>query len=76
MALLVRLRGAHRPHPTTVGSDAPGPRRLEGALDRRLTIHRRGLAGPATHIPGLFYLIALNVIVAHNAALAGGRWRC
>jgi Sap, sulfolipid-1-addressing protein len=29
------------------------------------------LAGPATHVPGLFYLIALNVILAHNLATAG-----
>ena len=27
--------------------------------------------GPATHIPGLFYLIALNVIVAHQPERAG-----
>ena len=25
---------------------------------------------PVTHVPGIFYLIALNVIVAHDAALA------
>jgi hypothetical protein len=45
--------------------------RMRAALDRRLTIRTAALAGPATHIPGLFYLIALNVIVAHDAALAG-----
>ena len=43
--------------------------RLRSALDRRLTTHTAALAGPATHIPGLFYLIALNVIVAHQASL-------
>ena len=57
-----------------VGGDAgDAPRaggRLRSALDRRLTTHTAALAGPATHIPGLFYLIALNVIVAHQAALA------
>ena len=30
------------------------------------------IAGPLTHLPGLFYLIALNVIVAHNPRLPGG----
>jgi hypothetical protein len=44
--------------------------RMRAALDRRLTIRTAALAGPATHIPGLFYLIALNVIVAEDAALA------
>ena len=53
------------------GRDADAPRaggRLRSALDRRLTTHTAALAGPATHLPGLFYLIALNVIVAHQAA--------
>ena len=44
--------------------------RMKAALDRRLTLRTAALAGPATHIPGLFYLIALNVIVAHNVAIA------
>jgi hypothetical protein len=43
--------------------------RMKAALDRRLTLRTAALAGPATHVPGLFYLIALNVIVAHNVAL-------
>ena len=50
--------------------DAPGGR-VQTALGRRLTIRTAALAGPVTHIPGLFYVIALNVIIAHNAALAG-----
>jgi len=51
--------------------DAPRPAgRMRSVLDRRLTIRTAALAGPATHIPGLFYLVALNVIVAHNVALA------
>jgi len=50
--------------------DAPGTDgRLKTVLDRRLTLRAAALAGPATHVPGLFYLIALNVIVAHNAAI-------
>ena len=52
--------------------DAPKARgRLRTALDERLTTRTAALAGPATHIPGLFYLIALNVIIAHNAEFAG-----
>jgi len=46
--------------------------RMKAALDRRLTLRTAALAGPATHIPGLFYLIALNVIVAHNARVPRG----
>jgi hypothetical protein len=52
-------------------ADAPEPgNRVRAALDRRLTVRTAALAGPATHIPGLFYLIALNVILAHNVAIA------
>jgi Sap-like sulfolipid-1-addressing protein len=51
--------------------DAPRPAgRMKSMLDSRLTIRTAAFAGPATHIPGLFYLVALNVIVAHNVALA------
>jgi hypothetical protein len=50
--------------------DAPsGTGRMKAALGRRLTTRTAALAGPATHIPGLFYLIALNVILAHNVAI-------
>ena len=53
--------------------DAPQPRsRMKAMLDGRLTRRTAALAGPATHIPGVFYLIALNVIVAHNARVARG----
>ena len=52
--------------------DAPKARgRLRSALAERLTTRTAALAGAATHIPGLFYLIALNVIIAHNAEFAG-----
>jgi hypothetical protein len=52
-------------------ADAPAPgARMREALGRRLTTRTAAIAGPATHIPGLFYLIALNVIVAHDAATA------
>ena len=41
---------------------------LNGHVNKRVAV----LAGPATHLPGIFYFIALNVIVAHNARVAGG----
>ena len=40
-------------------------------LDRQITVRAAALAGPLTHIPGVFYLIALNVIAAHNPHLPG-----
>lgn len=40
-------------------------------LDQRITVRAAALVGPLTHIPGLFYLIALNVIVAYNRDLPG-----
>ena len=45
---------------------------LMARLDRQITVRFAALAGPLTHIPGVFYLIALNVIVAHNPELPGG----
>jgi len=48
--------------------DAPRPPGRWAALrERRLTFRGAVLAGPATHIPGLFYLIALNLIAAYQA---------
>jgi hypothetical protein len=40
-------------------------------LGRRLTVSVAALTGLLTHIPGLFYLLALNIIVAHNPRAAG-----
>jgi hypothetical protein len=46
--------------------DAPKPsRRWDKLLQHRLTLRTATIAGPMTHIPGVFYLIALNIIVAH-----------
>jgi Sap, sulfolipid-1-addressing protein len=50
--------------------DAPG--RWKTLLERRLSADTAALAGPATHIPGLFYLIALNVIAAHQPSVPTG----
>jgi Sap, sulfolipid-1-addressing protein len=61
-----RLGGSHP-------ADAPKARgRFDGLLERRLTVRTAIVAGPMTHIPGLFYLVALNVIVASQPTVAGG----
>lgn len=53
--------------------DAPGPgRRWARLLEQRLTLKTVAIAGPATHIPGLFYLVALNVIITHRAGVLVG----
>src|SRR5262245_31594593 len=52
--------------------DAPHTQRWATLLDRRLTTRTAAVAGPFTHIPGVFYLIALNVIVAHNERVRDG----
>jgi hypothetical protein len=41
-------------------------------LDRKVTVTAAAIAGPLTHLPGLFYLIALNLIVAHNPKVPAG----
>ena len=41
-------------------------------LGERLTMRTAAIAGPLTHIPGIFYLLALNIIVAANPWLPGG----
>ncbi len=50
----------------------PSPGRWNQRLERHLTLRNAALAGPATHIPGLFYLIALNLIVAHDPNVPRG----
>jgi hypothetical protein len=60
---LVRRRSDH---------DAPAADGWKARLDRRLTVPAAAIAGPLTHIPGLFYLIALNVIAANDPRLPGG----
>jgi Sap, sulfolipid-1-addressing protein len=51
--------------------DVPGVG-WKARLDRQLTVTAAAIAGPLTHLPGLFYLIALNLIVAHNPTVPGG----
>ena len=39
---------------------------------RKVTTRTAALAGPATHIPGLLYIVALDLIVSEEPDLAGG----
>ncbi len=53
--------------------DAPKPAGRWGRLlEQKLTVKTAAIAGPLTHIPGLFYLVALNVIVTHQAGVLVG----
>jgi hypothetical protein len=61
--------------PRRLDQDVPGTGTGTGwkaRLDGRLTVPAAAIAGPLTHLPGLLYLVALNVIVAHNPRLPGG----
>jgi hypothetical protein len=58
--------------PRRTARAAPEAGAWKARLDRRLTLPTALVAGPLTHIPGLFYLIALNVIVAHEPRVPGG----
>jgi hypothetical protein len=63
----LRVIGGARP------DDAPGaPGRWDHLRGRRLTLRTAALAGPATHLPGLFYLLALNAIITHRPGVAVG----
>lgn len=67
VAMLTGLIGGARPE------DAPKPGgRWNEMLEKRLTVRTAALAGPATHIPGLFYLVALNLIVGHHPGIIIG----
>jgi len=53
--------------------EAPEARgHMKAMLEGHLTTRTALVAGPVTHIPGLFYILALNVIVAHNPRLPRG----
>ncbi len=53
--------------------DAPKPGgRFERLREHRVTWRTAALAGPATHIPGIFYVVALNLIVSSHARTFGG----
>ena len=66
LVLTGRVRGPRlEDKPKTTG-------RLSATLNRHMTVRTAALAGPATHIPGLFYLIALNLIVAAQPRVTEG----
>jgi hypothetical protein len=46
--------------------------RREHAQKPRITTRAAAIAGPATHIPGLLYLLALDLIVLQEPAIPGG----
>jgi hypothetical protein len=46
--------------------------RWQTRMSGHVTTKTAALAGPATHIPGLFYLIALNVVAAYDVRVARG----
>lgn len=63
VAVLLLTGRVGRPHPR----EAPrAPSRWTGMLEKRVTVRTAALAGPATHIPGIFYLVALNLIVTQE----------
>ncbi len=74
--LLLLLFGAvilRRPTRGTPADDAPAPRHgWQQRLERHLTVTTAAAAGPLTHVPGLFYIVALDIIVAHNPLIPGG----
>jgi hypothetical protein len=68
-AVLILTGRVSGPHAT----DAPrAPSRWERVLDKHRTLRTAAVAGPATHIPGIFYLVALNVIVAQDPSVSAG----
>jgi len=48
------------------GEERKAPSRWAGMLQKRITPRTAALAGPATHIPGIFYLVALNLIASQR----------
>lgn len=67
VALLTgHVRGPHAREAPEAGG------RMQVMLDQHVTTRIAAVAGPATHIPGVFYLIALNVIVARNPRVVRG----
>jgi hypothetical protein len=68
-AVLLRTGHVGGPH----ADDAPdAPRRWKALLEHRLTAGTAALAGPVTHVPGLFYLVALNLVAAHQPSIPTG----
>ncbi len=62
--------GSGRAQPPSHNRSA-GPSRVAEHL-RNPSVATAAVAGVATHLPGLFYLVALNAIVTHRDSLAAG----
>jgi len=61
-----RIGGRH-------ADDAPTVQRRRGRrTERAVRLRTAALAGPATHIPGLFYLLALDLIISSQRRVADG----
>jgi hypothetical protein len=54
------------------GEAPPTPSRWQAILNERATTRTAAIAGPVTHLPGVFYLVALNLIVSHEIWLHTG----
>jgi hypothetical protein len=50
----------------------PAPRRFEKMLGRDISTRTAAFAGPATHIPGVLYILALDLIVSSERHLTRG----
>ena len=55
-----------------VTNGRPTGARRERLRQRKITTRTAALAGPATHIPGLLYLLALDLIVSQEPDVPGG----
>lgn len=57
---------------TAAAEHPDSPRRWHGRLNRQVTVGRAALAGPLTHLPGLLYLLALNLIITEQPRTHAG----
>jgi hypothetical protein len=53
------------------GEAPPTPNRWLVLLNERITTRTAAAAGPLTHLPGVFYLVALNLIVSRQVLHTG-----
>jgi hypothetical protein len=58
--------------PRTGKAQPDAPNRWLRLLDEHVTVGRAALAGPATHIPGLLYLLALDIIITEQPRIQQG----
>jgi hypothetical protein len=51
------------------GDGPPTPNRWLTLLNNRVTTRTAAIAGPVTHLPGICYVLALNLIISHQLRL-------